>query len=186
MIPDDVYVHKTIEDDADSFNELVQRHHATIYGLAYRMLGNPDDASDATQESFLEAYKSLQSFQFQSKFSTWLYRIAINTCQQHIRKSDSRARTLKSFSKSLEGQKLEHDRDFPDWALLKAESDGLVQEAMDQLPPKQRAVVTLFYMQHLKYREMAEMLNCSEGTVASRLNAAVRNLKSKLKDLQKS
>ena len=73
MIPDDVYVHKTVEDDGSAFNELVQRHYAKIYGLACRMLGNPDDASDATQETFLEAYKSLQSFQFQSKFSTWLY-----------------------------------------------------------------------------------------------------------------
>ena len=185
MIPDDVYVHKTVEGDADSFNELVQRHHAKIYGLAYRMLGNRDDATDATQEAFLEAYKSLQSFQFQSKFSTWLYRIAINACQQHIRKSDSRARTLTSYSKCVEERDLQHNTDFPDRMVLKTERDGLVQEAKDQLPLKQREVVTLFYMQHLKYREIAEVLNCSEGTVASRLNAAVRNLKSKLKDLEK-
>ena len=68
MIPDDVYVHKTVEGDAEAFNELVNRHHSKIYGLAYRMLGNPEDAADATQETFLEAYKSIKSFRFQSQF----------------------------------------------------------------------------------------------------------------------
>ena len=118
MIPDDVYVHKTVEGDGSAFNELVQRHYAKIYGLACRMLGNPDDASDATQETFLEAYKSLQSFQFQSKFSTWLYRVAINTCQQHIRKSDSRGRTLMSYSNSLREQGNQYVADLP-------EADGI-------------------------------------------------------------
>ena len=61
MIPDDVYVHQTVEGDAEAFNELVNRHHSKIYGLAYRMLGNPDDAADATQETFLEAYKSVKN-----------------------------------------------------------------------------------------------------------------------------
>ena len=183
MIPDDVYVHKTVEGDGSAFNELVQRHYAKIYGLACRMLGNPDDASDATQETFLEAFKSLPSFQFQSKFSTWLYRVAINTCQQHIRKSDSRGRTLMSYSTCLREQNRQHDSEFPERMVLKTERDGLIQAAIDQLPPKQRAVVVLFYTQNLKYREIALVLDCSEGTVASRLNTAIKNLKSMLKDL---
>ena len=183
MIPDDIYVHKTIEGDGSAFNELVQRHYAKIYGLACRMLGNPEDASDATQETFLEAYKSLPSFQFQSKFSTWLYRVAINTCQQHIRKSDSRGRTLKSYADSWREQDQRRDADFPERAVLKTERDNLVQAAIDRLPPKQRAVVVLFYTQNLKYREIAAILDCSEGTVASRLNTAIKNLKSMLKDL---
>ena len=183
MIPDEIYVHKTVEGDGSAFDELVQRHHAKIYGLAFRMLGNPEDASDATQETFLEAYKSLQSFQFQSKFSTWLYRVAINTCQQHIRKSDSRGRTLKSYAENWREHDHQRDTDFPERAVLKTERDSLVQAAIDRLPPKQRAVVVLFYTQNLKYREIALVLNCSEGTVASRLNTAIKNLKSMLKDL---
>ncbi|MDE0505219.1 MAG: sigma-70 family RNA polymerase sigma factor [Candidatus Poribacteria bacterium] len=183
MIPDDVYVHKTVEGDGSAFNELVQRHYTKIYGLACRMLGNPDDASDATQETFLEAYKSLESFQFQSKFSTWLYRVAINTCQQHIRKSDSRGRTLISYSNSLREPGCNAEADIPERLALKTERDNLIQAAINQLPPKQRAVVVLFYAQNLKYREIALVLDCSEGTVASRLNTAIRNLKSMLKDL---
>ena len=184
MIPDEIYVQKTIEGDAEAFNELVQRHHARIYGLAYRMLGNPDDASDAAQEAFLEAYKSIQSFQFQSKFVTWMYRVGINVCQQYKRKSDARNRTLTSYTKDLRDREGQYVNDCPDRLLLKTERDQLIQHAISQLPSKQQIVITLFYMQQLKYREIAELLDCSEGTVASRLNTAVRNLKSKLESLQ--
>ena len=182
MIPDEIYVQKTIEGDAEAFNELVQRHHARMYGLAYRMLGNPDDAADATQEAFLEAYKSLQSFQFQSKFLTWLYRVGINVCQQYKRKADSRERTLTSYANDFQERERRDSNEHPDRLLLKTERDQLIQHAIDQLPSKQRMVITLFYMQQMKYREIAELLDCSEGTVASRLNTAVRNLKSKLED----
>ena len=183
MIPDEIYVQKTIEGDSEAFNELVQRHHARIYGLAYRMLGNPDDASDATQEAFLEAYKSLQSFQFQSKFLTWMYRVGINVCQQYKRRSDSRQRALTSYTKDIEERDAQYTSEYPDRVLLKTERDQLIQQAINQLPSKQRMVITLFYMQQMKYREIAELLDCSEGTVASRLNTAVRNLKSKLEGL---
>ena len=183
MIPDEIYVQKTIEGDAEAFNELVQRHHARIYGLAYRMLGNPDDASDATQEAFLEAYKSIQSFQFQSKFLTWLYRVGINVCQQYKRKADSRERTLTTYAQDFHEREGRDANEHPDRVLLKTERDQLVQHAIDQLPSKQRMVITLFYMQQMKYREIAELLDCSEGTVASRLNTAVKNLKSKFEGL---
>ena len=184
MIPDEIYVQKTIEGDVEAFNELVQRHHARIYGLAYRMLGNPDDASDATQEAFLEAYKSIQSFQFQSKFLTWLYRVGINVCQQYKRKSDSRERTLTTYTQDFHERETQYANEHPDRLLLKTERDQLVQQAINQLPLKQRMVITLFYMQQMKYREIAELLDCSEGTVASRLNTAVRNLKSRLEELR--
>ena len=182
MIPDEIYVQKTIEGDPEAFNELVQRHHARIYGLAYRMLGNPDDASDATQEAFLEAYKSIQSFQFQSKFLTWMYRVGINVCQQYKRRSESRQRALTSYTKVQE-RDAQYTGEYPDRVLLKTERDQLIQQAIDQLPSKQRMVITLFYMQQLKYREIAELLDCSEGTVASRLNTAVKNLKARLEGL---
>lgn len=183
MIPDEIYVQKTIEGDPEAFNELVQRHHARIYGLAYRMLGNSDDASDATQEAFLEAYKSIQSFQFQSKFLTWMYRVGINVCQQYKRRSDSRQRALTSYTKDVLERDGEYTGEYPDRVLLKTERDQLIQQAINQLPSKQRMVITLFYMQQMKYREIAELLDCSEGTVASRLNTAVKNLKSKLEGL---
>ena len=180
MIPDDVYVHQTVEGDAEAFNELVNRHHSKIYGLAYRMLGNPEDAADATQETFLEAYKSIKTFRFQSQFGTWLYRIGINTCQQYIRKSQSYERKLTAYTResAIHGEASEEDS--PERAVIKTEQNAVVQDAISGLPQKQREVVTLYYMQHLKYREIAQILKCSEGTVASRLNQALKNLKRKL------
>ena len=173
MIPDDVYVHKTVEGDAEAFNELVNRHHSKIYGLAYRMLGNREDAADATQETFLEAYKSINAFRFQSQFGTWLYRIGINTCQQYIRKSQSHDHKLTAYTREAEIYGIASDEDSPERSALKDEQDEMVQGAINRLPPKQREVVTLYYMQHLKYREIAEVLNCSEGTVGIAIESGI-------------
>ncbi len=180
MIPDDVYVHKTVEGDVEAFNELVNRHHSKIYGLAYRMLGNSEDAQDATQETFLEAYKSIKSFRFQSQFGTWLYRVGLNTCNQIIRKAKSRNRMMDAYTEEKSVRGMTETREIPERLAIKAEQRELVQAAIDRLPPKQKEVVTLFYMQHLKYKEIAEILDCSIGTVASRLNKAMQNLKVKL------
>ena len=107
----------------------------------------------------------------------------INVCQQYKRKADSRERTLTSYTKDFQEIEGRSANEHPDRVLLKTERDQLVQHAIDQLPSKQRMVITLFYMQQMKYREIAELLDCSEGTVASRLNTAVKNLKSKLEGL---
>ena len=180
MIPDDVYVHKTVEGDVEAFNELVNRHHTKIYGLAYRMLGNSEDAQDATQETFLEAYKSIKSFRFQSQFGTWLYKVGLNTCNQIIRKAKSRNRMMDAYTEEKSVRGMTETREIPERLAIKTEQSELVQAAIDRLPPKQKEVVTLFYMQHLKYKEIAEILDCSIGTVASRLNKAMQNLKVKL------
>lgn len=177
MIPDDVYVHKTVEGDVDAFNELVNRHHAKIYALAFRMLGNSEDAEDATQESFMQAYKSINSFAFRSQFGTWLYRVALNTCNQYIRKSETQNRLLNTYTEGTDVRDLTEEHQIPEKQVIKTEQQQHLHDAIDRLPPKQRAVVTLHYMQHLKYQEIAEVLNCSLGTVCSRLNQAMKNLK---------
>jgi len=183
MIPDELWVKKAVNGDSVAFEELVKRYHAKIYRLAYGILGNPDDADDATQEVFIEAYKSLKSFQGRSKFYTWLYRVALNTCHQQVRRAKSRQRTLSAFAEELRQNYNENNVETPEHIALKHERSSLVQEAIGKLPAKQREVVLLFYMHNLKYREIAEILDCSEGTVASRLHTALRNLKPKLKNL---
>ena len=180
-VSDRQLVLQTVGGNVESFNSLVERYHGMVYNLAYRMLGNTNDAQDATQETFLESFKSIGGFKFQSTFKTWLYRIAINTCQQHLRKSDSRKRTMYSYTEDTKNiQRSAAGPTQPDQHLLKTEKEQIVQLAIGSLPTKQKAVVTLFYMQHLKYREIAEVLGCSEGTVASRLNTAISNLKNLL------
>ncbi|MFQ6043414.1 MAG: RNA polymerase sigma factor [Candidatus Poribacteria bacterium] len=183
MIPDELWVKKAVEGDLSAFDEIVNRHHTKIYRLAYRLLGNAEDADDATQETFIEAYKSLKSFKYKSKFSTWLYRVALNTCHQQIRKAESRRRTLTAFADNVKFLDAENGIETPDNVALKKERQRLLQAAIDRLPERQKQVIVLFYMQNLKYREIAEILGCPEGTVASRLNTAIKNLKPKLKDL---
>ncbi len=183
MIPDELWVKKTVEGDVNAFDELVKRHYAKIYKLAYRMLGNADDADDATQETFIEALKSLPSFEYRSKFSTWLYKVALWTCQQQIRKAESRRRTLTAFAEDIKYARAESRVDTPDSITVKNERAQLIQAAIDKLPEKQRQVIVLFYMHDLKYSEIAEILGCPEGTVASRLNTALKNLKPKLQDI---
>ena len=181
MISDEQLVRQTVSGDVESFNRLVERYHGMVFNLAYRMLGDSGEAEDATQESFLEGFKSVKGFQFQSTFKTWLYRVSINTCQQYIRKAESRQRILFSYTEGVaDSQRTDSGPVRPDQHLLKTEREQIVQLAINDLPPKQRAVVTLFYMEHLKYREIAEILDCSEGTVASRLNTAISNLKTTL------
>lgn len=183
MIPDELWVKKAVEGDLNAFNEIMKRHQAKIYNLAYRLLGNAEDADDATQETFIEAYKSLKSFQYKSKFFTWLYRVALNTCHQQIRKAESRKRTLTAFADNFKILNSENGMETPDSVTIKKEQETLLQAAIDKLPEKQKQVIVLFYVQNLKYREIAEIIGCPEGTVASRLNTAIRNLKPKLKDL---
>lgn len=183
MIPDEFWVKKAVEGDSNAFDEIMRRHHAKIYNLAYRLLSNEEDAEDATQETFIETYKSLKSFQYKSKFSTWLYRVALNTCHQQIRKSESRRRTLTAFADNFKILSSENGIETPDSVTLKKEQERLLQDAIDKLPEKQKQVIVLFYIQDLKYREIAEILGCPEGTVASRLNTAIKNLQPKLKEL---
>ena len=180
-VSDRQLIRQTVGGDVESFNSLVERYHGMVYNLAYRMLGNTNDAQDATQETFLESFKSIRGFKFQSAFKTWLYRIALNTCQQHLRRSDSRKRTMYSYTEDTKNiQRSTTGPTQPDQHLLKTEKEQIIQLAIGSLPTKQKTVVTLFYMQHLKYREIAEVLGCSEGTVASRLNTAISNLKNLL------
>lgn len=177
-LSDEKCVKMAVDGINEAYDELIKRYHDKIYGLAYRMLGNVQDADDTTQESFLEAYKSLKSFQHRSKFSTWLYRVAINTCQQFIRKNKSRRRAIAGFEEKAKQTAVSPKT--PDYLALEKERNQLIQSVIGQLPEKQKTVVVLFYMQHLKYREIAELLDCSEGTVASRLNTALKNLRPKL------
>ncbi|HIE28538.1 TPA: sigma-70 family RNA polymerase sigma factor, partial [Candidatus Poribacteria bacterium] len=111
------------------------------------------------------------------------YRVALNTCHQQIRKAESRKRTLTAFADNVKFLDSKNGIETPDSVVLKKEQERFLQAAIDRLPEKQREVIVLFYVQNLKYREIAEILGCPEGTVASRLNTAIRNLKPKLKDL---
>ena len=151
--------------DLDSFNHLVERYQREVYNLALRMLGNTQGAEDATQEAFVSAFKGISRFRGGS-FRAWLLRIVANACRDQLR-SLRRRPTI-----PIEALELEPDRNAPspeDYA-LRRELGGEVARALASLPLEQRLAVILCDIEGLSYEEIAQAMNCSLGTVRSRLS----------------
>jgi RNA polymerase sigma-70 factor (ECF subfamily) len=182
-MPDELQdaIQRCLENDADAFGEIVDAYERQMYNLAYRMLGDPEEARDATQDIFIKVHHTLDTFRFQSKFSSWMYRVAMNTL------IDYRRRWLRHPLKRLEDL-LATDRSHPratapqpDEQVLRNERVKAVRVAVAQLPVKLRAAVVLRDLHELSYAEISEVLGVTEGTVASRLNEARRQLARRLR-----
>lgn len=174
---------KAAAGSAEAFEQLVLTYQTPIYNLCLRMTGNPEDAADMTQESFLKAWRSLEGFHFESAFSTWLYRLASNTCLDFLRSVKRR----KQFSLTMEDADgetqlldLTDPAPTPEASLLSAEESALLGAAMRQLDPEQQRILTLRVVNDLSYTEIAAVLDIKEGTVKSRLARARENLRKKL------
>jgi RNA polymerase sigma-70 factor (ECF subfamily) len=171
--PDFEVVQRVLAGETAAFDVLVRQYQQEIYRLAYRMTRSAEDARDLAQEAFIQAYRSLASFRGQSRFSTWLYRIAMNLCLTH----------LKSVARQ---DPAEVDGDLADqradslMTLLTNERDRALAEAIEALPPQQKATLTLRVHQGLSHKEIAEVLDCSQGTAKANYYHAVRSLQRKL------
>ena len=155
--------------DTAAFEELIRQHQRMVHALTYRMTGSLADAEDLAQETFIRAYDQLGNFRGTAKFSTWLYRIAVNTClnwrQSEVRRHQLHVRAAEEFL-------VRHDAgDCPEAA------QGEVQAALLKLPAKQRAAVVLTIYDGMNHAEAAQILGCSETTVSWRVFAAKRKLK---------
>jgi RNA polymerase sigma-70 factor (ECF subfamily) len=146
--------------DQQAFRLLMERHERRIYNLAYRMLGRPEDARDATQDAFLSCFRHLGSFRGDSAFSTWLHRIAVNACYDLLRK--------RSPAFSLEEQ-LTEPASTPDHADQAAVATD-VQRALLRIPPEYRSALVMHEVLDLPVDEIAEALGVPIGTVKSRLH----------------
>lgn len=176
-------IKRAAEGDPDAFEQLVRGYQTPIYNLCLRMTGNPEDAADLSQDSFLKAWRNLDSFQFESSFSTWLYRLASNTCLDHLR-SIKRHPQVSLTVEDSDGET--QTMDFPDAAptpeeaaITKEDNERLAQ-AMQELDEQQRQILTLRVINDLSYAEIAEILNTKEGTVKSRLSRTRDALRKKL------
>ena len=163
--------------DNSAFEEIVLKYQDKTFNLCRYMLGNSADAEDAAQEVFLKAYQALPRFQPDAALSTWLYRIAVNTCIDR-----KRIPILESlFGISEEGESLVHDPasddPSPETLYHAKEIDLALQEALRRLSPKLRAVIVLKELEELTYEEIAETLGISMGTVKSRIARARDELK---------
>ncbi len=156
--------------DPAAFEALVRTHQRMIHSLTFRMTGSLADAEDLAQEAFLRAYAQIGTFRGSAKFSTWLYRIAMNTClnwkQSEARRFQLHSRAAEEFSAAHVGDEMSSGTQ---------SSEG--QAALLKLPAKQRAAIVLTIYDGLNHAEAAQVLNCSETTVSWRVFAAKRKLK---------
>ena len=165
--------------DYDAFRVLFDAHKDRVYSIALRYTGDQAAAMDIAQETFLKLLGSIQDFRGEAGFESWLYRIVVNRCLDHRR----RGRRLMPFIEGL----LDAVRAPTESALqrlLRTEVESDVQRIVGQLPPEQRIVVVLRYTEGFSYDDIARILGCSAGTVASRLNRAHRVLERRLAHLR--
>lgn len=162
--------------DRAAFEQLYHQHSAMVYNLCFRMVGNRQEAEDITQDVFLQAFRAIKRFRTESKVSSWLYRIAVNRCLNHERR-EKLARWV-----SLDGV-LRHPEDGsaaltspsharPDRILERAETERMVNEAINSLPKRQRVAVLLRRYEGLSYQEVAGVMRCSVSSVQSLLHRA--------------
>ncbi len=171
--------------EVEAFDQLVLKYRERLYGVVYHMTSNREDAADLTQDAFIKAFQSINRFQGQSSFFTWLYRIAVNSTLTHVRKQ--RLRTFFSFEKldpedrlSAEVINALTDATGADRETFARELQEKLNEAMQKLSIKHRTVITLFEIDGLSHQEIAEIMDCSVGTVRSRLHYAKQLLQSEL------
>ena len=177
---DELLIRRAQRGDADAFEQLLLEHQKNVYNLCYRMAGNPDDAMDLSQETFLRAWRCLDQYQFASAFSTWLYRLCSNICIDFLRRR-RRQQTVPLTFEDADGE--EQTYAVPDAQPLPEEQVELkltretLAAAMAQLLPEHRAVLQLRVVNEMSYEQIADVLDIQIGTVKSRLSRARNQLK---------
>lgn len=170
--PDEALVLQSQRGDPAAFASLISKHQRMIHSLTYRMTGSLADAEDLAQETFINAYRQIGSYRGASKFSTWLYRIAINACLTWRRRETLRGEAAATWVKTNGAP-----QPAGEGAEAGNEWSGRTQAALLKLPAKQRAAIMLTLQDGLNHAEAAEVLSCSETTISWRVFAARRKLK---------
>lgn len=176
---------KARQGDVEAFEKLIEAYQKKVFNIALRMLGNYDDAGDITQEVFIKAFRAIKDFREQAMFSTWIYKIATNSCLDELRKRKNKV--LVSIDEDLkldEGdlkKQIEDDKPTPDIEVERNEVKKIVNDAINELSEEHRIVIVLRDIQGFSYEEIAEITKSPPGTVKSRINRARRALKEKLK-----
>jgi len=169
-VTDEELVARSLEGDTESFNQLVLRWERPIYALAYRVIGREDDARDVCQETFLRAFRGLGAFRGQAKFSSWLYRIALNLCRDWIRR-ERRAPFVAApdgvdvVEMAAERSSVESIEDY----LARQETSRAIVRAMRALTEEQRTAIILKEYQGLTSQEIADLVSCPLSTVKTRV-----------------
>jgi RNA polymerase sigma-70 factor, ECF subfamily len=189
-LPDAELLRAHVDGDPDAFAELFGRHRDRLWAVALRTMGNPEDAADGLQDGLIAAYRRAGSFRGEAAVTTWMHRIVVNACLDRmraakVRRADPLADDLEDRGGrgSLVTQDGTHD---PADLSVAAERRRRVLDALETLPPAQRAALVLVDMEGYPVQEVAEMLGCAEGTVKSRCFRGRARLAALLGDLDPS
>jgi RNA polymerase sigma-70 factor (ECF subfamily) len=178
---DEELVARSISGDAESFNELVLRWERPIYALAYRTIGREEDARDVCQETFLRAFRALPGFRGQAKFSSWLYRIALNLCRDWARR-ERRAPVVQPPEDIdlLELAAAREPTESIEDLVARKDLSRAVERAMALLPEEQRTAIVLKEYHGLTFQEIADLIGCPLSTVKTRLYQGLTVLRREL------
>jgi RNA polymerase sigma-70 factor (ECF subfamily) len=157
-------IHRASRGDVESFSELVRRHSDLVYRVALRILG-PEEAKDASQEVWIRVWRTLEGFRAESAFSTWIYKITVNTCLSELRRERSRAeREQGQYREILLRLEETNIGDDPEAAALGRERKNEAIRSLQELRPDHRAALVLRHLEGLSYAEISEVLEVPEGT----------------------
>jgi RNA polymerase sigma-70 factor, ECF subfamily len=181
-------IRRAQEGDRSAFDALVRLYDQNVLRLALQVVGSPEEARDSYQEAFLKVYRSLRHFRLEARFSTWLYRVVMNVCLDHLRRQNTRKEVAVPPANDGEPeyfQTVPDDRPTlnPERATHSKEIARRIQVALNRLNPRERMVFELKHYQGLKLRVIGEMCKTSEQTVKNCLFRATQKLRTELGDL---
>jgi RNA polymerase sigma-70 factor, ECF subfamily len=184
-LSDSQIIERTLGGEPDAFNLLVRRWERQIYGLTLRILGRDEEAKDATQETFLSAYRNLSKFRGEAKFSSWIYRIALNICNTRLR---SRSKLTISLDEQREITGLEIAAEDADLGggIQQEQITRHVRRALQGLPAEMRQVIIMKEYEGLKFSEIADVLGIPISTVKTRMYTGLTELRKRLGHLREA
>lgn len=179
ILDDDIECIKRVQSgDPDSFEPLVLKYQSFVFGIVRSVIHNTSEEEDLAQEAFIQAFRGLSKFRFNSQFKTWLYRVTVNVCLNHLRKKKS--------SRMQDGEidlKLIVDKSLtPDKSLERMEMISIMDKIIKTLPPKYGSILHLYYYEDMQYEEISEMTGMPLGTVKSHLHRAKEKVKDSLSE----
>jgi len=176
---EELLISRAAKGDAAAFNELLGLHEKKMYAVCLRMCGNHEDAQDCLQEAMLRVYRAISGFKGQSSFSTWLYRVTMNTCLDELRRRKNKQAT--SLDGLLDtGWAPTDDLDTPERHAIASEKRRTIERAIAELPEDMRSAIVLRDVQGFSYDEIAQMLGANVGTIKSRISRGREKLREKL------
>lgn len=182
---DELIVERALTGDAEAFGEIVRRWERRIFALTYGMLGREEDARDATQETFLAAFRNLRGFRGEAKVSSWLHRIAVNQCISRQRRTKVRSESALDDEQEKQAGSFATPLSLSPAHVVEGRQETLaVRRAIDSLPIELRQVVVMKEFEELTFREIADALDLPLSTVKSRLYTALKQLQMRLQKFE--